>query len=601
MAVIDYSKRSVQLNNLGDVRSVHPIAPDMSGAMEAARSKASYHGAGARLGGIIADTGARIGKAAIDLSAFLNERENDRILAKAAGMVMSIHDQAMLNPEPGDDGKPQGLLNRMGEDCKTIPEEGHQKLTECLRAVSEELELNDNQVELLQTKLSPYAFSCRGRLLQRRNAEMMRVQESEAKALWTKDLKTIADGNNTEEMYQSAVQDFDHYLDVVGIQGEERQNQHDQFVRSMFKAEVEHTIKGFQSEGEFDDALEAASEEPEKLFMGNKVLMKEMGGKVGTELHREIMDRIRDEKDRFVSRRDHERRKIAGEVRQGAVEQELKSMDADLSERDWVDFYRELGRDAMLREFAPDTALQYMDHAKRLEEAIKTRDEHARVKAEQVEAQKLKEAAQQRKAQVDATEDQLSYRLTNLTMHEMNGDRALMGGQLAAEQAAIWRNYKVALYSGMIGESFANTFLNRLKNRLSDQERTAMREFYGAFGYHGDLERDGDLTETSRRANLTTLFTQPTEVDSPYSGSTITGKQLFELGETFLGQLQTMGPEAYRTEIIGRVIDEIKTRKLADDFNRNREALAKDMMTIMINAGTDRQLETEKKEKKDGE
>lgn len=128
-----------------------------------------------------------------------------------------------------------------------------------------------------------------------------------------------------------------------------------------------------------------------------------------------------------------------------------------------------------------------------------------------------------------------------------------------------------------------------------------MREFYGAFGYHGDLERDGDLTETSRRANLTTRFTQPTEVDSPYSGSTITGKQLFELGETFLGQLQTMGPEAYRTEIIGRVIDEIKTRKLADDFNRNREALAKDMMTIMINAGTDRQLETEKKEKKDGE
>ena len=62
MATIDYSKRSVSLNNLGAVRSVHPIAPDFSGQMEAARSKGAYHGAGARLGGIIAGTGAVIGK-----------------------------------------------------------------------------------------------------------------------------------------------------------------------------------------------------------------------------------------------------------------------------------------------------------------------------------------------------------------------------------------------------------------------------------------------------------------------------------------------------------------------------------------------------------
>ena len=600
MAVIDYSKRSVQLNNLGDVRSVRPIVPDMSGQMEAARSKAAYHGAGARLGGMIADTGARIGRAAIDLSALLASREDDRILAKAAGMVMSIHDQAMLNPERGDDGKPLGLLNRVGEDCKAIPEEGHQKLTESLKAVSEELDLNDRQVEMLQQKLSPYAFSCRGRLMQRRNTELMRIQEAEAKALWARDLQTIADGNNTDDMYRSAIQDFDHYLDVVGSQGEERKNQHDTFVRSLFKAQVEQMVKGFTTEAEFNEALETGEKDSTPLFLGNIVLNDEMGGTLEPGLKREVLEKIREEKERFVSRRDRERRQLAGEARTNAVNAELQSMAANLSERGWVDFYRNLGSDANLREYAPETALNYMEHAKRLEETLKAREEQAKAKAEQASAQKLREAAQIRKAKMDATEENLSLRLTNLAMHEMSGDRELMGGQLAAEQAAIWRDYKLALHGGMLGEGFANTFLNRLKNRLTDQERTAMREFYAAFGYHGELEGDGDVPETAKKANSVASFVQPTEVESPYSGTSVSGHQLFTLGETFLGQLRTMGPDAYRPEIMKTVLDEIKTRKMSQDFNRNRDELAKKMMTLMINAGTDVNLQ-EKKETKDGE
>ena len=95
-------------------------------------------------------------------------------------------------------------------------------------------------------------------------------------------MQTIADGNNSDAMYSAALKDYDHYLDLIGSSGETRGFQRQTFVRSLFAADVKRTVAGFGSAEEFDSAIKDAEEHPEKLFMGNEVLKKEMGGRFAT-------------------------------------------------------------------------------------------------------------------------------------------------------------------------------------------------------------------------------------------------------------------------------------------------------------------------------
>ena len=564
MAIIDYTRRKERLGNLGPVRSVD--RPDVSGLqanVAVARSQERLWEAGDRLGRSLAGLGERIGRGAIGLSAQLRQREDDRLLAKAAGMIIGINEKDLLSTDRDESGMPAGFLNRTGEDCKDLTVTAQTKLKKTLDAVGEELELSDDQMETLRLKMSPYARSCESRLMRHETDETLRIQVAEAEALWKNELGAIAAGNNTDEMYEATLADFAHWQDVKGTTGEPRALERATFLRSMLKGDVEGVIRGFRTEEQFDAAIAAAEKDPAALFMGNAVLKREMGGTVGKDLRDELVKELRDERDRFVGRERHERMLEAEKVKEGLVREELDLAGKNLPPTEMVAFYRACGNDPQLQAASPETALQYMQHAERLEKAIK-------------------------QGESDQTEDSLSLRLTNLMVREANGDQGLQGGKIAAEQAAIWRDYQAALHAGKLSEGFAGSFLNRLTNRLSDQERNAMREFYFSFGWHGDLNGEGEPSAKDRKDWAKEKVLAPVDETQPLTGDVakgrkLTGAQMFELGDMFLRQLKTMGPEAYRPEVMKTIIGEIKAQRMASDFNRNRDLLAQKLYNIQRN------------------
>ena len=206
--------------------------------------------------------------------------------------------------------------------------------------------------------------------------------------------------------------------------------------------------------------------------------------------------------------------------------------------------------------------------------------------ADAVIADRLEKAI--KKGVCDQTEDSLSLRMTNLMMMEVNGDAELQGGKIAAEQAAIWRDYKTALHAGVLSEGFANSYLNRIRNRLTNEEKNAMREFYSSFGWHGDLNGEGEPSAKDRKDWAKERVLAPVDETQPMTGDVakgrkLTGAQMFELGDMFLRQLRTMGPEAYRPEVMKTMIGEIKAQRMASDFNRNRDLLAQKLYNIQRN------------------
>lgn len=568
MATVDYSRRTKKLENAGYTRhAMAPIVPDKMSGVDRTHAWERAYARKAQGWDMATEGVAKLGKALIGMGAFLQEREDERKIDKAAGMVMGIHDRNLTNTDRDDNGIAVGFLNRTGESCLNLPQEGHESLTRTVQAVSEELELSDRQIEMLKGRLSPYARSCMGRLRARQMDEMNRVQLADAEALWKQDVQTISGGNDSDEMYETALKDYGHYLDLIGSSGETRKMQQQTFVRTLFAADVKRTVAQLGSAEDFDAAIDRAEKDPKSLFMGHKVLEREMGGEVGDELHRTLVKEMREERDRFVGREKHERMVATEQLKGEFVKEELDLMGKDMPETEWVQFYRDCGNDERLRAVSPETALKYLETADRLDKAIK-------------------------KGVTDQTEETLSLRMTNLMVREANGDAELQGGKIAAEQAAIWRDYQTALHAGALSEGFANSFLNRLTNRLTDQERSAMREFYASFGWHGDLNGEGEPSAKDRKDWAKEKVLAPVDETQPLTGDVakgrkLTGAQMFELGDMFLRQLRTMGPEAYRPEVMKTMIGEIKAQRMASDFNRNRDLLAQKLYNIQRNLGAE--------------
>ena len=115
-----------------------------------------------------------------------------------------------------------------------------------------------------------------------------------------------------------------------------------------------------------------------------------------------------------------------------------------------------------------------------------------------------------------------------------------------------------------------------------------MREFYSSFGWHGDLNGEGEPSAKDRKDWAKEKVLAPVDETQPLTGDVakgrkLTGAQMFELGDTFLRQLRTMGPEAYRPEVMKTMIGEIKAQRMASDFNRNRDLLAQKLYNIQRN------------------
>lgn len=256
----------------------------------------------------------------------------------------------------------------------------------------------------------------------------------------------------------------------------------------------------------------------------------------------------------------YETRKEREEKIRDVVKSELSIR--DVPQEQWANNYETLGRDPVLREVDPQRAMAYLDTAREMREAK--------------EVSKVKAA----KAAIGANEEALALSLSRLQVLELDG--SIGEDEINEAQAAIWRKFRVEAMKGGLSESFIRSFQGRLVNRLSDQEKDAMRKLYSAFGFTGELSSDGRISASDHKAIKSESFYAPRSESEPYQdeGKEISGKDLFLYGETFLRTLRTLGPDVNREAVVEKEIARIKADWVSDNFAANRDAAVKSILDI---------------------
>lgn len=200
-------------------------------------------------------------------------------------------------------------------------------------------------------------------------------------------------------------------------------------------------------------------------------------------------------------------------------------------------------------------------------------------------------------ADAKSVEENLTRRFNALQMLEL--DRSIGTDDAAKAQAALWRDYHVAVRDGLVSGSFMGTFQGRMSTRLSAQEANAMRKFYQAFGYKGEVGSDGQIPLQTRKSEVFTYYSAPHEADDRHSDShfEIPAQELFRYGDELLKALKSLGPDVSREGVIDREIARMKTKWWKGKFDRNIQESLKTVMNAQREAATQRELHLAKTEK----
>lgn len=244
------------------------------------------------------------------------------------------------------------------------------------------------------------------------------------------------------------------------------------------------------------------------------------------------------------------------------VERELSFR--DLPQEKWADAYEALGRDEAMRKAAPERAKAYLDTAREMREAERAAAEKARER----EAAARDKA---REAQVKSNEDILRRSFETLEVLKLNG--ALSQDDASEAQAAVWRQFSRMAVAGELSPKFVGSFKERLFSKLTEQEADAMRRFYEAFGYYGEVGSDGSVPASVRRGDTTWYKLQGSE--SLLLSSVVPAEQLYGYGDTLLRKLRTLGPDANREAVVEKTIERLKIDGLKVGQDASREALVK--------------------------
>ena len=531
---IEITQRKELLKNLGAVQR-HDI-PDTA---------AAWRG-GEGLGRGLVNLGLALGNIA--------EREDDKQVAISAAEVMRRNDTRLMSPDKTDDGEMYGLLHRRGEACKDLHNFAGAEYERIVGEVGEEMDLSDHQMEMLRLKLAPYARSCKDRVLMHQAGEYRRLEVANAEALWKYGLETLKSGNNTPEMFTSVLQDYEHYLDVCAVSGEDRFAKIETFCRGAVMEELGAKLDGFQTEEAFDLELEAVRNNPEVELAGKGDMSLILEGHIGNNTAAEMERLITDRRRRFVANKEYERSRAVEKIIGDFQKEEMKIAAADLPRESYPELYERYGQDERLKALSPVTATRYLETAKKMRAAIA-------------------------KGKCDDNESSLATRMTKLLFAASTGE--VDGARIAAEQSALWRDYKTALLAGAISEPFARSFQGRINSMLSDQEVNAMRYLYSRFGYLGDISKDGSVTKADQKSVKGEDFAVPSGYGR--DNGEVSAAELFEMGETLLRGLNSLGPNVNREEAMKVIVGEIETDWYKKDFKRNIETLSTALRRVGLN------------------
>ena len=282
----------------------------------------------------------------------------------------------------------------------------------------------------------------------------------------------------------------------------------------------------------------------------------------------------------------YETRKKREEKIRDVVKSELSIR--DVPQEQWANNYETLGRDPVLRELDPQLALAYLDTARELREA------QAKFKAKGGKVAKERQKA---------TEERLAAQLTLSEFMQLDGSLSQDEENLA--QANIWSDFRLAVMKGEVSEQFIRSFQDRLQKGLSEQERRAMRKFYSAFGYNGEIDSRGHIPTGEQKENAGVEFYRP-QGDVDHTGSAwngTSGRDLFAYGDSLLRTIRNLDPGVNREAIIDAEIARLKKEDRAHSYSWFRDKAVEEVMTSMRelktrNAEVLLQMQDEAKKKK---
>ena len=588
MGVINITQRSERLGNLGGTSAAHGVTNTDIGQVRhtvARTFSPHYYNRNSHAGdGAIADGLGRIGDTLVRIGAAVVQREEDRKVDDYANAMLDNMEKMGRDDRDIDDwntpdrkhlqGQKRGFYLRTGEGTKTVVDEWDRAFADTFRKIGDSIDANDRVRERTMEKLANYRRATVSRLADHQAAEYRRMELDSAKGNLTSQIALWKNGR-TEVLPDIFAQQ--ERVDSLSLATPEKRKANREALALKLTADfVGNSLDQCQTPEDFDKVEEA-------VRGGLKDTLPDMiadnlpGGRtVDGETKKALLDEVKRSKRTFLAERDAQEREARQAVGRDFTERELAIR--DVPEELWADAYESLGRDETLRKTDPARAMRYIDAAREMREATAK----AKADAAKTAAKAVDDAA---RAQIKANEDGLAGALCQLQLLELEG--SLPQDAANEAQAALWRKFRVCALGRTVSPGFMNTFLGRMQTRLSDQEANAMRKFYQAFGYKGEVNARGEIPASDRKSD-TSDYAAPRNPGDRHSENyfKIPAADLFIYGDTLLRTLRALGPDMNREGVVEREIARLKTDWGKRQYDKNREATVRSVMDMQREART---------------
>ena len=588
MGVINITQRSERLGNLGGTSMAHGVTNTNIGQVHhtvARTFSPHYYNRNSHAGdGAIADGLGRIGDTLVRIGAAVVQREEDRKVDDYANAMLDNMEKMGRDDRDIDDwntpdrkhlqGQKRGFYLRTGEGTKTVVDEWDRAFADTFRKIGDSIDANDRVRERTMEKLANYRRATVSRLADHQAAEYRRMELDSAKGNLTSQIALWKNGR-TEVLPDIFAQQ--ERVDSLSLATPEKRKANREALALKLTADfVGNSLDQCQTPEDFDK-VEEAVKGGLKDTLPDMIADNLPGGRtVDGETKKALLEEVKRSKRTFLAERDAREREARLAVGRDFTERELAIR--DVPEELWADAYENLGRDETLRKTDPARAMRYIDAAREMRDAAAK----AKADAAKAAAKAVDDAA---RAQIKANEDGLAGALCQLQLLELEG--SLPQDAANEAQAALWRKFRVCALGRTVSPGFMNTFLGRMQTRLSDQEANAMRKFYQAFGYKGEVNARGEIPASDRKSD-TSDYAAPRNPGDRHSENyfRIPAADLFIYGDTLLRTLRALGPDMNREGVVEREIARLKTDWGKRQYDKNREATVRHVMDMQREART---------------
>ena len=587
MGVISITQRSERLGNIGGTSAAHGVTSTDIGTVHHTTARVftpHYYGRNAHAGDAAVAAGlGKIGDTMLNIASAVQQREEDRQVDEYTNaMMLSMEKQSRDDRDITDWNTPQrqhlkdqkrGFYLRTGEGTKTVVDEWETCFGQTFKDIGDSIGANERVRERTMKNLATYRRGVVGRLANNQASEYRRMELGEAQG--TLDTQAALWKNGNTDVLPDIFKQQERVSALKLLTPEQARASREALAVRLAGDFVQNSLDGCQTPEDFDKVEEAVKDGlkdrlPDEIARN----LPSSDGTVGGETKKALHDEVKRSKRIFLAQQEAQNREKKRAVTNDFTEKELAIR--DVPEELWAEAYENLGRHATLRKTDPTRALHYLNTAREMREATAK----AKANAAKAAAKAIDDAA---KAEIKANENGLASALCQLQMLELEGSIPQDAANEA--QAAIWRKFRTCALGRTVSPTFMQTFKNRMETRLSDQEANAMRKFYRAFGYKGEVNEHGEIPASDRKKD-TSDYAAPREPGDRHSENyfRIPAADLFVYGDTLLHTLRALGPDMNREGVVEKEIARLKTDWGKRQYDKNRDATVRSVMDMQREA-----------------